>query len=153
MDSGQRTEVLAVAELIIATPIDQIVSYDDMSAAAGCDVRQKRWIILQAKALMNREHGIVLSPKRGIGYRRLGSESGVRHAGEKAIKRTRNAAKNGRTRLKTRWAGPMILRRANCGTLTSGSPLWVSSSICHKTRLSGRFRMSRRRGRRSIWTL
>jgi hypothetical protein len=31
---------------------------------------------------MNREHGIVLSPKRGIGYRRLGSESGVRHAGE-----------------------------------------------------------------------
>jgi hypothetical protein len=81
MDSGQRTEVLAVAELIIATPIDQIVSYDDMSAAAGCDVRQKRWIILQAKALMNREHGIVLSPKRGIGYRRLGSESGVRHAG------------------------------------------------------------------------
>ena len=99
MDSGQRTEVLAVAELMITTPIDQVVSYDDMSAVAGCDVHQKRWIILQAKALVNREHGIVLSPKRGIGYRRLGSESGVKHAGEKAIKRTRNAAKNGRNTL------------------------------------------------------
>jgi hypothetical protein len=107
MDSGQRTEILAVAELMMATPIDQIVSYDDMSTAAGCDVREKRWIILQAKALVNREHGIVLSPKRGIGYRRLGSESGVKHAGEKAIKRTRSAAKNGRETLRN------ALERAN----------------------------------------
>jgi hypothetical protein len=77
IDSGQRTEVLAVAELIIATPIDQIVSYDDMNAAAGCNVREKRWIILQATALVNREHVIVLAPKRGIGYRRLDLQADI----------------------------------------------------------------------------
>jgi hypothetical protein len=92
-------EVLAVAELSIATSIDQIVRYDDMNAAAGCNIREKRWIILQAKALVNREHGIVLSPKRGIGYRHLDLGSGVKHAGENAMKRTRNAVKNGRNTL------------------------------------------------------
>jgi hypothetical protein len=99
MDSGQRSEVLAVAELMMTTSIDQIVRYDDMSRVAGCDVRQKRWIVIQAKTLINREHGVVMAPKRGIGYRRLASETGVKHAGEKAMKRTRSAAKNGRKTL------------------------------------------------------
>ena len=49
MDSGQRPEVLAVAELMMTTSIDQIATYDDMSRVAGCDVRQKRWIVLRAK--------------------------------------------------------------------------------------------------------
>src|SRR5215831_19991767 len=99
MDSGQRSEILAVAELMMTASIDQIVRYEDMSRAAGCDVRQKRWIVLRAKHLINREHGIVMAPVRGIGYRRLGSETGVKHAGEKAIKRTRSAAENGRKTL------------------------------------------------------
>jgi hypothetical protein len=99
IDSGQRSEVLAVAELMMTTSIDQIVRYDDMSRVAGCDVRQKRWIVIQAKTLINREHGVVMAPKRGIGYRRLASETGVKHAGEKAMKRTRSAAKNGRKTL------------------------------------------------------
>jgi len=99
MDSGQRSEVLAVAELMMTTSIDQIVRYEDMSRVAGCDVRHKRWIVIQAKTLINREHGIVMAPVRGVGYRRLGSETGVKHAGEKAMKRTRSAAKNGRNTL------------------------------------------------------
>jgi hypothetical protein len=99
MDSGQRSEVLAVAELMMTTSLDQVVRYDDMSRVAGCDVRQKRWIVIQAKTLINREHGVVMAPKRGIGYRRLASETGVKHAGEKAMKRTRSAAKNGRKTL------------------------------------------------------
>src|SRR5215472_8966073 len=99
IDSGQRSEVLAVAELMMTTSIDQIVRYDDMSRVAGCDVRQKRWIVIQAKTIINREQGVVMAPKRGIGYRRLASEAGVKHAGEKAMKRTRSAAKNGRNTL------------------------------------------------------
>jgi hypothetical protein len=31
MDAGQRSEVLAVAELMMAASIDQIVGYDEMS--------------------------------------------------------------------------------------------------------------------------
>jgi hypothetical protein len=107
IDSGQRSEVLAIAELMMTTSIDQIVRYDDMSRVAGCDVRQKRWFVIQAKTLINREHGVVLAPKRGIGYRRLASETGVKHAGEKAMKRTRSAAKNGRKTLEN------ALERAN----------------------------------------
>jgi hypothetical protein len=107
MDSGQRSEILAVAELMMTTSIDQIVRYDDMSRVAGCDVRQKRWIVIQAKTLINREHGVVMAPKRGIGYRHLASETGVKHAGEKAMKRTRSAAKNGRKTLEN------ALERAN----------------------------------------
>lgn len=107
MDSGQGTEVLAVAELMMAASIDQIVTYEDMSRVAGCDVRKKRWIVIQAKALINREHGIVMAPRRGVGYRRLGSQTGVKHAGEKAMKRTRSAAKNGRKTLEN------ALERAN----------------------------------------
>lgn len=107
MDSGQRSEVLAVAELMMATSIDHIVRYDDMSRVACCDVRQKRWIIIRAKILINRDHGIVMAPVRGLGYRRLASETGVKHAGEKAMKRTRSAAKNGRKTLEN------ALERAN----------------------------------------
>ena len=99
MDAGQRSEVLAVAELMMAASIDQIVGYDEMSRGAGCDVREKRWIVIQAKNLLNREHGIVFANVPGVGYRRLASESGVKHAGERAMRRTRNAAKNGRQTL------------------------------------------------------
>ena len=71
MDAGQRSEVLAVAELMMAASIDQIVGYDEMSRVAGCDVREKRWIVIQAKNLLNREHGIVFANVPGVGYRRL----------------------------------------------------------------------------------
>jgi hypothetical protein len=91
MDAGQRSEVLAVAELMMAASIDQIVGYDEMSRVAGCDVREKRWIVIQAKNLLNREHGIVFANVPGIGYRRLASASGVKHAGERAMRRTRIA--------------------------------------------------------------
>jgi hypothetical protein len=99
MDAGQRSEVLAVAELMMAASIDQIVGYDEMSRVGGCDVRERRWIVIQAKNLLNREHGIVFANVPGVGYRRLASESGVKHAGERAMRRTRNAAKNGRQTL------------------------------------------------------
>ena len=107
MDSGQGKDVLAVAELMMMASIDQIVTYEDMSRVADCDVRKKRWIVIQAKTLINREHGIVMAPRRGVGYRRLGSLTGVKHAGEKAMKRTRSAAKNGRKTLEN------ALERAN----------------------------------------
>jgi hypothetical protein len=70
-----------------------------MSRVAGCDVREKRWIVIQAKNLLNREHGIVFANVPGVGYRRLASESGVKHAGERAMRRSRNAAHNGRQTL------------------------------------------------------
>ena len=60
MDSGERTEVLAAADRFRSTSMDEIVSYDDLSQAVGCDVREKRWIVLQALDLVNKE-GIVFA--------------------------------------------------------------------------------------------
>jgi hypothetical protein len=100
LDSGNRQVVVAVAECLMAISIDQIATYEKLSRVAGCDVRQSnRWIVLQALELLNREHGVVYACERGTGYRRLSSESGVKHAGEKGLNRSRNAARNARRQL------------------------------------------------------
>jgi hypothetical protein len=117
MDSGERTEVLAAADRFRSTSMDEIVSYDDLSQAVGCDVREKRWIVLQALDLVNKE-GIVFTNVSGVGYRRLAQEAGIRHAGEKAMKRTRSAARRGRKRLENALhhandLSPAEQRRAN----------------------------------------
>jgi hypothetical protein len=109
LDFGNRTVVLAVAERLMETPIDQIASYDALSHAAGRDVRKpaNRWIIQDARRHLNRLHGVLFNCERGVGHRRLSPESGIRYAGEKGLKRTRNAARNGRQRLEN------ALRTAN----------------------------------------
>jgi hypothetical protein len=100
LDAGNRKAVVAVADCLMATSIDQIATYEDLGRAARCDVRQtNRWIVLQALELVNRNQGIVFACERGTGYRRLSSESGVKHAGEKGLKRSRNAARNARRQL------------------------------------------------------
>jgi hypothetical protein len=100
MDSGERSEVLAVAERFMTASNNEVVTYDDLSRAAGCDVRDtRRWIILRAIKLISKTSGVVFANERGVGYRRLDSETGVKHAGEKAIKRTRSAARHGRQNL------------------------------------------------------
>jgi hypothetical protein len=93
MDSGDRQIVLAVAERLLETSIDQVVKYEDLAAAADCDdIEQARWIVMAALKLVNKENGAVFSNERKVGYRRLSSEAGVKHAG---MKRTRSAARNG----------------------------------------------------------
>jgi hypothetical protein len=100
MDSGERSEVLAVAERFMTASNNEVVTYDDLSRAAGCDVRDtRRWIILRAIKLISKTSGVVFANERGVGYRRLDSQTGVKHAGERAIKRTRSAARHGRQNL------------------------------------------------------
>jgi hypothetical protein len=85
LDSGNRQVVVAVAECLMATSIDQIATYEKLSRAAGCDVRQtNRWIVIQALELVNREHGVVYACERGTGYRRLSSESASSMRAKKA---------------------------------------------------------------------
>jgi hypothetical protein len=101
IDSGQQTIILAVAEALLAVSIDQIISYTDLSRVAKCDVQDNtnRWIVLQAMEHVNKTYGIMFANERKVGYRRLSSESGVKFAGERGIKRTRNAARTANRRL------------------------------------------------------
>jgi hypothetical protein len=100
MDSGDRSEVLAVAERLMFASINEVVPYNDLSRAAGCNVQDaNRWIVLQAIKLVSKTNGVVFANERGVGYRRLDAETGVKHAGDKAMKRTRSAARHGRQNL------------------------------------------------------
>jgi hypothetical protein len=101
IDTGQQSKVLAVAEALLAVSIDQIISYDYLSQAAGVDVldTDHRWIVAQARDQINKSHGIMFASERKVGYRRLSSESGVKYAGERGIKRVRSAARTANRRL------------------------------------------------------
>jgi hypothetical protein len=48
---------------------------------------------------INKNNGVVFANERGVEDRRLGPEPGVKHAGDKALKRARSAARHGRQRL------------------------------------------------------
>lgn len=99
--AGQNRAVLAVAERLHRASIDQIVTYSDLSQAAGCDILEKRWIALQAIRRLNRDYGLVFRAEKRIGYRRLGGAEGVRCVGEKSLSRCRNAARSGQRRLES----------------------------------------------------
>ena len=100
IDSGQNTRILVIAEFLLETSIDQIATYEELSKVAGCDITtENRWLVLAALRHINKTHGVIFECQRGEGYRRLGSESGVKSAGERGVKRTRNAARAARRRL------------------------------------------------------
>jgi hypothetical protein len=101
IDNGQQTKILAVAEASLTVSMDQIITYAELSRAAGCDVQDNdnRWIVTQAREHVNKTRGVVFANERKVGYRRLGSEGGVKHTGEKGIRRTRSAARTANRRL------------------------------------------------------
>jgi hypothetical protein len=109
IDSGQQTVILAAAEALAAVPMDQIITYDELSRVTGYNVQHNdhRWIVTQAREHVNKTHGSMFANERKVGYRRLSSESGVKYAGERGIKRTRSAARTGSRRLQN------TLARAN----------------------------------------
>jgi hypothetical protein len=99
LDSGQRQQILQVAECLLGASVDTTVTFLELSQAAGIDVMQNRYIVMAARKLLSEEYGIQFAPERGMGLRRLGSAAGVRHAGETGLRRARNAAKNGHRNL------------------------------------------------------
>lgn len=98
-DRGENPIVLLVTDRLLATSIDCTAPLFELSAVAGLDLAKRRDILYRALEKVNREHGIIFAAVRGVGYRRLASESGVGYAGRKALKRTRSAARKGRKRV------------------------------------------------------
>jgi hypothetical protein len=101
IDSGQQIKVLAVAEALLAVSIDQIISYGELTRVAGCDIQgtNNRWIVTHAREHCTKTRGVMFANERHVGYRRLSSESGVKFAGERGIRRTRSAAHTANRRL------------------------------------------------------
>lgn len=96
MFAATQTEVvLRVADRMMRSSIGAIISHGELSAAAGCDIKQHRWLVMRAARLLNKQHGIVFATVRGLGYRRLGGADGVDHAGDRSLTRVRRAARHG----------------------------------------------------------
>jgi hypothetical protein len=67
-DNGQRVVVLAVAKRLVEVSINQVVTFDELSEAADCDVKESRnrWIFMRAKDLVSKDHGIQFASERGV---------------------------------------------------------------------------------------
>jgi hypothetical protein len=94
------TDVNIMSELLRVLPIGGTLSYTDVSAAIGRDVRKHYWLLRSAMERVEKESGSLLAVVRSIGVKRLASEelSGV---GADAIRKVRRTARRGYNRLDT----------------------------------------------------
>jgi hypothetical protein len=91
----RKQAVIRVAQRFMQTPIDEIVSLEALSAAAGVDVRDNRWIIGAAQRAINADYGAVFATVRSEGYRRLANAEGTLFAGARGLYRIRRASRAG----------------------------------------------------------
>lgn len=89
-----REAVVAVARRLLATPTDEIVSLEQLSEAAGCDIVQYRWILASAFKAVNADFGAIFATVRKQGYRRLDRATGTLFAGARGLHRIRRASRS-----------------------------------------------------------
>ena len=65
-----------LADLLTATPLGELVTYQQMSALLGFDVKRRRWLTIRARDIANGEAGAVYVSERNVGYRRLPNREG-----------------------------------------------------------------------------
>lgn len=94
MNKLERKEcVIKVARRMLAVKIDEIVSMQQLSEAAGQDLVENRWVISSALRAVNAEYGAVFATVRGEGYRRLANSEGALFAGNRGLLRVRRASR------------------------------------------------------------
>lgn len=92
------TEARTIADLLSAAAVGATVSYADMSRALGVPIQQKRYILLRALAVANRESGAIYGAVRGVGYQRLAPQD-AHILGAHARGRIRSTAKRAATHM------------------------------------------------------
>lgn len=93
--SGNSIDVRKLADLLMATQEGETITYETLSEAIGRNVKTKyRYLLDQARHLLQKEHQIVFDASRNNGMTRLGDE-GKAAIGKNAIMRIRRTAKRG----------------------------------------------------------
>lgn len=87
-----RSETLALVSLLGATSPGVLLTFRQLSAAAGLDVRAHRHLLQSAFRVAEREHGVVYRNERDRGYRRLTTEE-MPHVEARAADHQRNVAR------------------------------------------------------------
>lgn len=94
MNKLERKEcVIKVARRMLGVHIDEIISIQQLSAAAGQDLVENRWVISAALRAVNAEYGAVFATVRGEGYRRLANSEGALFSGNRGLLRVRRASR------------------------------------------------------------
>lgn len=88
-------EVRAVAELLMKCQPNEIVTFDEMSAAIGRSIFKRRHIIVSARRVAERENGAVFTSERSIGYKRLEAIAVADVVGTSARAHIRKSARRG----------------------------------------------------------
>jgi hypothetical protein len=91
----QQALVLRITERLHAASIGDVVSYAQLSTAAGVDIlaENRRWMIERAREMLIKDHGVAFATVRGEGYRRLGAAPGVDYVSLKGVTRVRRVAR------------------------------------------------------------
>lgn len=95
MNAAQRkTAVIAAAKRLLECAPLAIVSYSELSATVGFDIKEQRWIIQSAMKAINSEFGVVFGSVRSEGYRRLERGDGALFVGGRGLRRIRRASRS-----------------------------------------------------------
>lgn len=86
--------VVRVARRLLETKVDEVVSLQQLSDAAECDLGQYRWVVTSAMRVVNGEFGAVFATVRREGYRRLDRATGALFAGNRGLHRIRRASRS-----------------------------------------------------------
>jgi len=91
-------ETLAVLNRLKEAPIGETVTYDDLSAAIGRDIRRHRHVLYSALRVALRDDGLLFGTVRGVGYQRVPAED-AHHVGVDARKGIRRRARRSSKRI------------------------------------------------------
>jgi hypothetical protein len=71
--------VRKLADLLAQCPVGQRVRYQELSHAIGAPIDDKRYLVVRAILLANKETGCLFMNVRGVGYQRLPAENILGH--------------------------------------------------------------------------
>lgn len=92
--AGNSIDVNKLAERLEQAAEGELVEYDELSKVIGRSILTRRWLLEQARKLLQREKQIIFDASRTRGLVRLGDE-GKAAIGKNAIKHIRRTAKRG----------------------------------------------------------
>lgn len=69
--SQVNADLRTLTDLLCVASVGDVVSYADMSAAIGSDIRIRPWLVPRAVVLANRDQGALFACINGIGQKRL----------------------------------------------------------------------------------
>lgn len=112
-------EAIELSKLLISSEVGEVLTYQQLNAAAKCDVQERNTVLQTARRIAQRDKQFVFGTISGVGIKRLSDEE-IPDEGISAMKRSRRIAKNG-------------MKKLECADLSKMSPETKVKAITTKT--------------------